>query len=388
MDITLLDRDLYANGPDEAFTWLRANSPVYCDPEGTWGLTLHEDVTWAERQPTIFSNIKGSRFRGVPQQSMIDTDDPFHAAQRRLVAKGLGPRQMAKYEAHVQDVARKLVDRIAGQGHCDLVEDIAKPLPMTLIGEMLGADEADYDRLQHWSDVMLTGADGAVNKNDATMQAAIEYYQYAAVVVAERTANPQDDLVSTLIHGDVDGEKMTHERVVGNALLLLVGGNETTRNVITGGVQALLSHPDQRDLLLANLDDVTGAVEESLRWVTPILNMQRWTTEDVEVRGVTIPAESSVMMCYNSANRDERIFDEPFRFDITRSPNRHIAFGFGPHLCLGASLARLEIRTIFTELFRRLPDLRLVTTEDELTYSHSTFVRGIQELHVEFTPTA
>jgi cytochrome P450 family 142 subfamily A polypeptide 1 len=386
MDITLLDRDLYANGPDEAFTWLRANAPVYCDPEGTWGLTLHEDITWAERQPAIFSNAKGSRFRGVPQQSMIDTDDPFHAAQRRLVAKGLGPRQMVKFEAHVQEVARQLVDRIAAQGHCDLVEDIAKPLPMTLIGEMLGADEADYDRLQHWSDVMLTGADGAVNKNDVTMQAAMEYYEYAAAVVAERTANPQDDLVSTLIHGDVDGEKMTHERVVGNALLLLVGGNETTRNVITGGVQALLSHPDQRDLLLADLDDVTGAVEECLRWVTPILNMQRWTTEDVEVRGVTIPAESSVMMCYNSANRDERVFAEPFRFDITRSPNRHIAFGFGPHLCLGASLARLEIRTILTELFRRLPDLRLVTNDDELTYSHSTFVRGIQELHVEFTP--
>jgi cholest-4-en-3-one 26-monooxygenase len=388
MDITLLDRDLYANGPDDAFTWLRANAPVYCDAEGTWGLTLHEDIAWAERQPAIFSNAKGSRFRGTPQQSMIDTDDPFHAAQRRLVAKGLGPRQMVKYEAHVQEVARKLVDRIAHRGHCDLVEDIAKPLPMTLIGEMLGADEADYDRLQHWSDVMLTGSDGAVHKNDATMKAAMEYYQYADAVVAERRERPQDDLISTLIHGDVDGEPMTHERVVGNALLLLVGGNETTRNVITGGVHALLTNPDQRDLLLANLDDVTGAVEECLRWVTPILNMQRWTTEDVEVRGVTIPAESSVMMCYNSANRDERVFDDPFRFDITRSPNRHIAFGFGPHLCLGASLARLEIRTILTELFRRLPDLRLADPDAALTYSHSTFVRGIHELHVEFTPAA
>jgi cytochrome P450 family 142 subfamily A polypeptide 1 len=386
MDITLLDRDMYANGPDEAFTWLRANEPVYRDPEGMWGLVLHEDITWAERQPTIFSNVAGSRPRGFPQQSMIDTDDPFHAAQRRLVAKGFGPRQMAQYEAHVRDVARTLVDRIAPLGQCDLVTDIAKPLPMTLIGEMLGADEADYDSLQHWSDVMLTGSDGVTNKNDETMQAALNYYAYADAMIARRRDDPGDDLVSTLLHTEMDGEKMAHERVVGNSLLLLVGGNETTRNVITGGVDALIRNPAQRDALLANLDDVSGAVEESLRWVTPIINMHRVTTEDVEVRGVTIPKGDSVMLCYISANRDERVFDDPFSFDIGRPSNRHIAFGFGPHLCLGASLARLEIRTILTELFSRLPDIRLADPEQVPEYSHSTFVRGIQSLPVVYTP--
>ncbi len=385
-DIVLLDRDLYQTGPDEAFTWLRANAPVYCDPEGTWGLFLHEDVTWAERQPTVFTNARGSRFRGQPQPSMIDTDDPFHAAQRRLVAKGFGPRQMAQYETHVQEVARTLVDRIAPLGRCDVVEDIAKPLPMTLIGELLGADESDHDRLQHWSDVMLTGSDLGGDPDAEVMQAAFDYYEYAAAAIASRREHPRDDLITTLVHGDVDGEPMEYGRVVGNTLLLLVGGNETTRNVITGGVDALLRHPDQRDVLLAGLDDVTGAVEECLRWVTPIVNMQRYTTEDVEVRGVTIPADSPVMLSYTSANRDERVFDDPFRFDITRSPNRHIAFGFGPHLCLGASLARLEIRTMLTELFRRLPDLRLADPEQVPEYSHSTFVRGIQHLPVEFTP--
>ncbi len=380
----LLDRDLYAGDPHPFFAALRAHEPVYQDETGLWALTKLDDIKWAERQPGVFSSAQGSRPNGTPQPSMIDSDDPLHADQRRIVQRGFTPRQMAAYEDHVREVARRLVDRVVDRGGCDIVADIAKPLPMTLIGEMLGAPESDYDRLQHWSDQMIDGADGPEHVTDQVITAAFEYHQYISEVIAERKANPGDDLVSKLVHADVDGEAMSDERVIGNALLLLVGGNETTRNVITGGLDALLRNPDQLAHTMAHLDDVTTTVEECLRWVTPIVNMNRVTTRDVEVRGVTIPEGSQVLMCYVSANRDEDVFDDPFRFDVTRNPNPHLAFGWGPHLCLGAALARLEIRVILTELLSRVTDLRLVDPDASPVYSHSSFVRGIQSLPVEF----
>jgi cytochrome P450 family 142 subfamily A polypeptide 1 len=316
---------------------------------------------------------------------MIDSDDPWHAAQRRLVAQGFTQRQMAAYEGHVVAVARQLVDDIAAKGSCDVVADIAKPLPMTLIGEMLGADHRDHADLQRWSDLMVSGADGAQNRTADTTKAAFEYYAYITAVLEERRANPGDDLVSTLIHGDIDGEVMSDEQIIGNALLLLVGGNETTRNVIAGGLHALITNPDQLEAARSSLDDLTGVVEESLRWVTPINAMNRVTTTDVEIGGVTIPEGAQVMMCYTSANRDETVFADPFRFDIARHPNPHIAFGFGPHLCLGAALARLELRVIFGEVLSRLDDLQLADPAFVPTYSHSSFVRGIATLPVRFT---
>lgn len=382
----LVDRGLYADDPDAFFSWLRANEPVYCDPDGTWVLTKHEDVRWAERQASLFSNARGSRPNGDPQPSMIDSDDPFHAAQRRLVAQGFTHRQMQVYEGHVREVAARLVDAVIERGHCDIVTDIAKPLPMTLIGEMLGAPESDYPRLQRWSDEMITGADSPANITDAVINAAFEYYTYICEVIEDRKAAPRDDLVSTLINGIVDGEQLSHEQVVGNSLLLLVGGNETTRNVIAGGLHALLTNPAQMRLALDSLaaggDIGPGVVEEALRWVSPILTMNRVTTSDVELRGVTIPAGAQVLMHYRSANRDADVFADPFEFDVTRDPNPHIAFGFGPHLCLGAQLARLELRVIYREVLGRLPGLRLADPDFQPVYSDSSFVRGIQSLPV------
>jgi cytochrome P450 family 142 subfamily A polypeptide 1 len=382
----LVDRALYAGDPHAFFARLRAEEPVYCDDDGVWTLTRHEDVRAAERQPTLFSSAGGSRPNTEPQPSMIDSDDPWHAAQRRLVAQGFTQRQMAAYESHVVEVARRLVDEIAARGSCDIVTDIAKPLPMTLIGEMLGADPEDHDSLQRWSDLMVSGADGAHNRSAETMNAAFEYYDYITRVIAERREHPGDDLVSTLIHSEIDGESMREEQIIGNALLLLVGGNETTRNVIAGGVHALMSDPQQLALAQGSLADLTGLVEEALRWVTPIVNMNRRTTADTTVRGVTIPAGAQVLMAYISANRDEAVFPDPFHFDVTRSPNPHISFGFGPHLCLGAALARLELRVIFTELLSRLDDLRLADPAFEPAYTPSTFVRGITSLPVVFDP--
>ena len=384
MKIGLLDRDMYQSGPDEAFAWLRANEPVYYDETGDiWGLTMHEHIVWAQRQPTLFSNAAGSRPNGIPQASLIDADDPSHQQARRVVAKGFMPRQMAAYEHHVVDVTRQLIDRVSESGQADVVTDFAKPLPMTLIGEMLGAPASDFEKLQRWSDQMITGADDPTRISDDVVNAAIEYYMYATEAVAQRKVEPRDDLLSLLVAAEVEGT-IHGEQVIANALLLLVGGNETTRNVITGGVHALLRHPEQLAWLQAHPEGINNAVEECLRWVTPIVNMNRISTTDVAVGGVTIPAGKQVLMCYISANRDEKVFAQPHEFDIRRSPNQHVAFGFGPHFCLGSSLARLEIKVMLTELITRLPGLRLADPAMVPTYSHSSFVRGIQSLPVVF----
>lgn len=383
----LLDRDLYAADPHPFFTWLRAKQPVYRDPTGVWTLAKHHDIREAERRPQVFSSAPGSRPNGAPQPSIIDSDDPWHAAQRRLVAQGFTHRQMQLYEDHVRAVARQLVDAIEADGECDVVQALAKPLPMTLIGEMLGASPDDFDRLQHWSDQMIGGSDGPENVTDEVIGAAFAYYEYITGVIADRRAEPRDDLVSTLVHSTIEGHQLDDDHVVGNSLLLLVGGNETTRSVITGGLHALITNPHQMAIAVETAGTGVvdpGVVEECLRWVTPINNMNRTTTADTEVRGVTIPAGSQVLMSYVSANRDEDVFDEPFRFDVTRASNQHLAFGFGPHLCLGAQLARLELRVIFTEVLTRLRNLRLADPGFAPAYSHSSFVRGIQQLPVRF----
>lgn len=386
-DINILDRDLYQNDPFETLAWIRNNRPVFQDGRGLWMLSKLEDIRWAERQPALFSNaIIGSRPNGAPQPSMIDADDPEHARQRRIVARGFTPRQMAAYESHVVAVARQLVDAVADAGSCDIVADIAKPLPMTLIGEMLGAPESDYHRLQTWSDRMIAGSDGPENITEDVMNAALDYYSYISEVIEQRKSQPGDDLVSKFVTASEDGDEVLDDaHVIGNALLLLVGGNETTRNVIAGGIEALIRRPEQLRYAGASEENLERTVEEALRWVTPIINMNRVTTQDVTVRGVVIPAGSQVLMHYLSANRDEEIFERPDEFDASRYPNPHISFGWGPHLCLGANLARLELRSAYREILSRLQDLRFADENYEPQYSHSSFVRGIQSLPVLFT---
>lgn len=386
MHIDILDRDMYQTDPFPTLEWIRNNCPVFQDAKGMWVLSKHADIRWAERLPALFSNgARGSRPNGEPQPSMIDADDPEHARQRRIVARGFTPRQMQAYAEHVRVVARQLVDGVIEHGSCDIVRDIAKPLPMTLIGEMLGAEVEDYDRLQSWSDRMIAGSDGPEHVSEDVMNAALDYYGYISDVIAERKAHPGTDLVSQFLT-EVDGEVLDDPHVVGNALLLLVGGNETTRNVIAGGIEALIRRPDQMALAQSSETMFEQMIEEALRWVTPIVAMNRTTTSDIEVRGTVIPSDSQVLMHYQSANRDEEVFVRPEEFDITRNPNPHISFGWGPHLCLGANLARLELRSIYTELLTRVRDLRFQDADFEPVYSHSSFVRGIQSLPVEFDP--
>src|SRR5207247_4071262 len=257
----------------------------------------------------------------------------------------------------------ELIDTVAPLGRCDFVRDLAAPLPMILIAEMLGVPPEDRDVLQHWSDVLISGADGPENVTDEVMATAVDFYTYCAEIIEARRKEPRDDLISLLVHAEIDGEALSQDELLGESLLLLIGGNETTRNVISGGMEALLRDRGERRRLLDDASLMHTAVEECIRWVTPVINMARTATDDVEVRGQTIEKGRQLLLVYAPANRDERVFAEPHRFDVGRHPNPHVSFGFGGHFCLGGSLARLEIRVILEEVLGRLPDTALATDD-------------------------
>ena len=380
MDINLLDRSWYAGDPEPGYAWLREHHPVYHDPHtGLWGLARHRDVVWAETHPDLFSSALGSRPGREPQPSMIDCDDPRHLRHRRLVNKGFTPRRVADHEAHLREVVTELIDAVEPLGGCDLVRDLAAPLPMRMIAELLGVPPSDGPMLQEWSDQLISGADDPRYRTDAVMLAALGFAGYADGIIAERRASPQDDLLSLLVTA---ADSLSHEELIGESMLLLVGGNETTRNAITGGMEALLRDPAQHERLIADPSLIPTAAEEFLRWVAPIINMARTTTRDVAVGDVVIPEGDQVLLLYASANRDPAVFDRADRFDVTRDPNPHVSFGFGTHFCLGASLARLEIRVMLEELTRRLPRLALADPAATVARTPSSFIRGIPSLPV------
>jgi cytochrome P450 family 142 subfamily A polypeptide 1 len=382
--IALLDGSFYAGDPHRAFTWLRAHDPVHWDAAGElWGIALHEDVTEVSRRPDAFCSSRSSRPDAPPIPSMINLDDPLHRRRRGLVNRGFTPRRVAAHEPRIRELCRSLVARARELGRFDFVREIAAPLPMEMIGDLLGIEPGDRATLQRWSDDLIAGT--SISAGPDALAGAIaafgEWSEYARRVVAARRAQPRDDLMSVLVHAEIEGERLAEEDLIQEGLLILVGGNETTRHVITGGCDALLRHPEQWRLLAREPQRIPAAVEEMLRWVTPIQNMNRTATRDVVLRGRTIRAGQKVLLLYPSANRDERVFAEPFRFDVTRDPNPHVAFGFGAHFCLGASLARLELRVLFEELLAGLPELALAS-DAPLPASPSNFIRGIPSMEV------
>jgi cholest-4-en-3-one 26-monooxygenase len=281
-----------------------------------------------------------------------------------------------------------VIDRVCERGSCDFVRDIAAPLPLAVIGDMLGVAEADRDDLLRWSEEMLRSqgmsTPGAI---EGAAQAFVEYTAYMEPVLDTRRSSQKDeDLVGVLVNAEIDGDRLDHDSLIHETLLILVGGDETTRHVITGGMEALQHHPDQLRQLRDDPSLLPTAVEEMLRWVSPIKNMARTTTRDVEIHGQRIPEGSEVLLLYPSANRDVEVFSDPETFDISRTPNPHVAFGFGAHFCLGNQLARLELRVMFERLLLRLPDLAM-DTADKLTRRKSNFISGIEAMPVTFTPT-
>jgi cytochrome P450 family 142 subfamily A polypeptide 1 len=380
----LLDRSFYAGDPFPALAELRANEPVYQDETGMWALLRHSDVVWAERHPELLSSAPGSRPRSFPQPSMIDSDDPVHKRRRGIVDRGFHPRPIAEEERRIREITSDLIDAVAKKRGCDVVQDLAGPLPMIVIGDMLGTPREKRDVLQHWSDVMLSGADGPENSTPAVVEAYAGFVAMMNDIIEDRKRNPSDDLISKLVQAHPDIDTLSYDEIIGEALLLLIGGNETTRNVISGGLEALMRFPDQKQKLVDDPSRIPGAVEECLRWVTPVINMARTATTDVPIGGTTIPDGDQVLLMYASANRDEEVFQDPGRFDVERNPNPHVTFGHSAHFCLGASLARLEIKVMLEEVLQRLPGMRLADPDAPLERTRSSFIRGITSLPVVF----
>ena len=319
---------------------------------------------------------------------MISMDDPEHRQRRGLVNRGFTPRRIAEMEQTVVSLCDQILDRVCGRGECDFVWDVAALLPLMVIADLLGFELDAHEDLLRWSDDLMraTTANPTQEQARAGFEAMTGFREFQLRVIAQRRAEPRDDLISKLCQAEIDGEGLDDESIVNEALLILIGGDETTRHVISGGLLALLHEPEQMADLAAEPHLVPGAVEELLRWVSPIKNMARTVTRDVELHGRELRTGDQVMLFYPSANRDEEVFTTPDLLDIRREPNPHLAFGFGTHFCLGAALARLELRAILPAVLARLPDLALADSSP-LEYRPSNFVSGLESLPVAFTPT-
>jgi len=403
VDIDLLDRDRFTQGiPHEWFTWLRANHPVYKHPEpdgpGFWVITKHADVIVCNRDAGTFSSamerggVVGLEERGMPQagaeemggRMMLMMDPPDHTRYRKLVNRGFTPRMISRLEPHIRELAANILDHAFKKETCDFVVDVAAELPLEVIAELIGVPHQDRHKIFEWSNKMVGSEDPEyIVSDEEIFNAQVEMFMYAQQLADQRRAEPRDDIISALLSAEVDGDSLSDMDFNLFFLLLSVAGNETTRNAIAHGMHAFLENPDQYDLLVADPPArIEQATEEILRWASPVMYFRRNATRDFELRGETIRAGDKVSLWYISANRDEEVFEEPFRFDITRDPNPHIAFGGGgPHFCLGAQLARLEIRVLFEELATRTPRVEALGPAERL---RSNFIGGIKHLPVRF----
>lgn len=390
LHIGLTDGTFWAGDPFPAFAWMRKEAPAFFDEAGgVWGISRYADIKEISKDPETFSNAGGIRPDSDAIPMMIDFDAPEHVRRRRLVSEGFTPKRIRESEDEIRLICDAIIDRVCEQGTADFVRDIAAPLPMIVIGNRLGVAPEDRDTLLRWSDDMLC----ALGSPDPTAMdraaiAAMEYAEYITAVAEERRRDHSiDDLIGTLVHAEIEGDRLDESSLIHESLLILIGGDETTRHVISGGMYELLTHPDQYALVAGDRSRLPLAVEEMLRWVTPIKNMARTMTRDVELHGETLRKGQKLLLLYPSANRDEAKFENPETFDVTRSPNDHMAFGFGAHFCLGNRLARLELAVMFERLFDRLPDLALAS-DAELPRRAANFVSGYESMPVTFTPTA
>ncbi|MEO3783673.1 cytochrome P450 [Actinocorallia sp. B10E7] len=386
--INLVSGEFWGRNPHDEFRWMRQNAPVYWDPHGgVWGISKHADLRLVSRTPEVFSSAQGIRADNPAMPMMIDMDDPEHKMRRKLISSGFTPRRVADQEHYLRRICDEIIDEVCERGECDFVSDVAAMLPLIVIGDALGFRPEDRGMLLEWSDDMLRALTGG--DNPELMVKAAEAFggfnEYAGKAIEERRTCPMDDLLSVLVHAEVDGDRLDHDSLLQESLLILIGGDETTRHVISGGMYQLCLHPGQRRLLLDDPGLIPTAVEEMLRWVSPIKNMNRTATRDFELRGQTIKEGDKVLLLYPSANRDEEVFTDPDRFDVTRTPNDHLAFGNGPHFCLGNSLARLELKVMFERLLERLPDIEPVD-DAEPSHRPANFVSGYESLKVRFTP--
>ncbi len=411
-DVDLSDLDFWARPlpeRDRAFALLRRDRPLafYAEPDppqdwipvgpGYYAVTRYADIEHVSRHPQIFSSAQGATsINDMPPEfleffgSMINLDAPRHLRLRKIVSRAFSPRVVQRVEDDIAVVAAAIVDDIAPRGSCDFVPDVAARLPLKVICNLMGIPEEEYDRVFRCSNVILGAGDPEYVPEGADIVAALlgaggELSELVQGLSRSRRERPTDDLISALANAEVDGERLTDVEIASFFILLAVAGNETTRNAIAYGLQLLTENPDQRLIWQDDVEGVTPtAVDEIVRWASPVTWMRRTVTRDTELRGQQLKAGDKLLLFYNSGNRDEDPFTDPYAFDVRRSPNPHLGFGgTGPHFCLGAHLARTEIGVIFRELFRRLPDLHAVGEPQRL---RSSFINGIKHLLCEFTP--
>ncbi|HYZ92119.1 MAG TPA: cytochrome P450 [Actinomycetota bacterium] len=407
-DINLLDPDVFTKGvPHEWFTYLRKNAPVYHHPEpngpGFYVISKHEDVGIVELDAKTYSSA--AKYGGVvgleeptPAERedlerqaaftgnmMLYMDPPDHTLYRKIVHDGFRPRMIWALEQRVRERAIHILDDAIAQGECDFVVDVAAELPLQAIAELLGVPMEDRHKLFDWSNRMIGSVDPEYAVSEENVRnAQVEMFMYAQELAADRRANPRDDIVTKLLEAEVDGHSLSELDFNLFFLLLAVAGNETTRNAISHGMAALLDNPEQYDILVEDPSAIDTAVEEIIRWASPVMYFRRNVTQDAELRGQKFKAGDKLSLWYISANRDEDVFEEPFKFDIRRDPNPHIAFGHGHHFCLGFNLARLEVKVLFEELAKRVTKIESV---GDLSRLRSNFIAGIKHLPVRFTKT-
>ena len=411
-EIDLADPAFWLRPPEEregAFATLRAERPIPFFKErdipdvpipagpGYWSLTRHADILEASRRSDVYCSGRGATsIADLPAElneffgGLINMDDPRHGHQRRIVSRGFTPRALAKLEADVERRADEIIDRVIERGECDFVNDIAAPLPLGIICDMMGIPESQQQMVFEKTNTILGLGDpefvsGGENLIMAALGAGSELGALMNEMVEIRRKKPSDDLTSALLNADLEDGALNAEDFASFFVLLVVAGNETTRNAVSHGMKALCDYPDERRKWVADFDALSStAIEEIVRWASPVIHMRRTCTRDTTLGGQDMKEGDKVVLWYNSGNRDEQVFEEPHRSDLSRKPNEHVGFGGpGPHFCLGANLARREIRVLFDRILHRLPDLEITGPPDRL---QSNFINGIKRMPCEFTP--
>ena len=384
----LLDPDLYRRNPHDVWAWMRSNEPVYRDERnGLWGVTRHADLMDVERRSTVFVSGQGYRAVWSPSEiNMIAQDDPRHRQQRMLVQGDFTKKSVEARRAEVDELVTEVVDAALADGatEMEVVDAIAGQVPARLTARLLGYPEARWSDLKSWSERLMRTdmreRDGRVFRE--FIAANTEFVAALGEVARDKYASPGDDLISTWIHARIVGEPLPPEAIAHEVGLFISGGAETTRTAISHGLRAFVDHPEQWEAIAADPGLVPGAVEEVLRWVTPLNNMFRRAVADDRIGDQRVERGDRIIMLYPSANRDEAVFDDPYRFDIHRSPNPHIAFGFGTHLCIGTHVARATLAAVFARMSRRMTDLRVIS---EPEVERNIFARAVVSFDLGFS---